>query len=390
MVWNREKLFLILISIVVAACNNDRNVLPDVVYLDCQNAKSRKAGNLSDLLKDIRYVALETKDTCLLNGPTNIVLTDKYIVLDGGHESECFVFDKRDGKYLRTIGMRGDQGPMGYDGLTNPLYVVGNELFLIAEHGEKYRVFSLDNGSLLRTINGTIEGHQWPHGYLYPLNDSTMLQYADNTKGNCEYGLQVGTWSGEILKRFPSTNNFKKDGSLGYLVSYPPEINIYRYNGQVYYHEFTSDTIFRLTDKLGNAPVYVVGKGDRLPVPEMRNEVHEDDYFKQWIKFDYMLETDRYLLMKNKSWNNEAFIYDKQTKQTSHLKAEQAKGFVNDLNGFLPFWPIDRGRGDAENEVWAVLQPDEYMDGVEATGKNPLGMEIDPDGNPIVVIGTLK
>ena len=198
---NKNKLIALLISIVVTACNHDGITTTGLIYLNCAKAENKEAPELSILLKNIRYVALETNDSCLLNNPSNIILTDKYIVMDGGDKTECFVFDKKDGKYLRTIGMRNNEGPTGYTWATYPLYVRGNEVALKAEYGDKYKFFSLDDGSLLRTVDGKIDGKRWPNDYMYPLNDSTMLQYANNHFGNRKYGLQVCTWSGNILKR---------------------------------------------------------------------------------------------------------------------------------------------------------------------------------------------
>ena len=170
-------LILAITLLVMTACGQKETTSSDLIYLNYQETEiQEEAPKLSTVLKDIRYVALETKDTCLLNRPTNITLTDKYIVMDGGHETECFVFDKKDGKYLRTIGMREDPGPTGYTWATYPLYVVGNEIALKAEWGDKYKFFSLDYGSLLRTVDGKIDGRRWPNSYLYPLNDSIMLQ----------------------------------------------------------------------------------------------------------------------------------------------------------------------------------------------------------------------
>ena len=68
---------------------------------------------------------------------------------------------------------------------------------------------------------------------MYPLNDSTMLQYANNHFGNRKYGLQVCTWSGNILKRFSATNNFDRDKRMEYLISYHNEICFYTYNDDV-------------------------------------------------------------------------------------------------------------------------------------------------------------
>ena len=389
MEYNKNKLIALLISIVVTACNHDGITTTGLIYLNCAKAENKEAPELSILLKDIRYVALETNDSCLLNNPSNIILTDKYIVMDGGDRTECFVFDKKDGKYLRTIGMRNNEGPTGYTWTTYPLYVRGNEVALKAEYGDKYKFFSLDDGSLLKTVDGKIDRKRWPNDYMYPLNDSTMLQYANNHFGNRKYGLQGCTWSGNILKRFSATNNFDRDKRMEYLISYHNEICFYTYNDDVYFHEFTSDTIFRMNKRLEVKPVYVMGKGDKIPVPELRNEINQEAKFKKLIKFEYLMETDRHLLMMGNRWNKSAYIYDKQTGETIRLEDEQAV-FTNDLNGFLPFWPIDRGRGEAKNEVWALIRPDQYMEGVEATGVNPLGFDLKFDDNPVIVIGTLK
>ena len=79
---------------IMAACGQKETASSELVYLNYQETEIQKdAPKLSTLLKDIRYVALETKDTCLLNRPTNITLTDKYIVMDGGNKTDCFVFD---------------------------------------------------------------------------------------------------------------------------------------------------------------------------------------------------------------------------------------------------------------------------------------------------------
>lgn len=387
----KRHLILAITLLVMTACGQKETTSSDLIYLNYQETEiQEEAPKLSTVLKDIRYVALETKDTCLLNRPTNITLTDKYIVMDGGHKTECYVFDKKDGKYLRTIGMREDPGPTGYTWATYPLYVVGNEIALIAEWGDKYKFFSLDDGSLLRTVDGKIDGRRWPNSYLYPLNDSTMLQYDENRKGNRKYGLQVGTWSGNVLKKFPATNNFEWDKRMEYQISYPDEILFHRYKGHVYFQEFTSDTIFQLNERLEGEPVYVVGKGDQIPMPELRNTLDQEEKFKRLIKFEYTMETDRYLLMMGNRWNHQACIYDKQTGKTIRIESEEPIGFTNDLNGFLPFWPIGRGCGSAQSEVWGILSVDEYMEGVEQTGKNPLGIDLQFDDNPVIVIGTLK
>ena len=51
---------------IMAACGQKETASSDLIYLNYQETEIQKAApKLSTLLKDIRKVALETKDTCL-------------------------------------------------------------------------------------------------------------------------------------------------------------------------------------------------------------------------------------------------------------------------------------------------------------------------------------
>ena len=95
-----------------------------------------KPPKLSSLLTNIRYVALETTDHSLLKEAQDVVLTDKYIVYSDAEQ--CYVFDKKTGKYLHKIGNRKDQGPQGYSRPTYPLCIMNNEVFMKDEKGNRY------------------------------------------------------------------------------------------------------------------------------------------------------------------------------------------------------------------------------------------------------------
>lgn len=214
----------VIVAAMMGACGQKETTSSDLVHLNLQQAEKQEAPKLSTLLKGIRYVALETSENSVLKNVSYIVLTDKYIICED--KVQCYVFDKEDGRFLRTIGMRKDRGPEGYASPTNPLCVIGNEVL--------------------------------------------RLLFSEN------FG------------------------------------------------------------------------------------------------------------------NDNAYFYHKAEQRMGYMNGKETKGFSNDLNGFLPFWPKDCGRGRAQNEVWAILQPDEYIEGVEATGVNPLGIDVQFDSNPILVIGTLK
>ena len=77
-----------ILATMMVACGQKQSTSSDLIHLNYQETEiQEEAPKLSTLLKDIRYVALETNDSCLLNRPTNITLTDKYIVMDGGDKT---------------------------------------------------------------------------------------------------------------------------------------------------------------------------------------------------------------------------------------------------------------------------------------------------------------
>lgn len=65
----KGKIITLLFPILVTGCTHNGKTDSGLIHLDYQNAEYQNPPQLSTLLKDIRYVALETKDTCLLKDP---------------------------------------------------------------------------------------------------------------------------------------------------------------------------------------------------------------------------------------------------------------------------------------------------------------------------------
>ena len=376
-----------IILFIMTACGQKEINSSDLVHLNLQQAEKLETPKLSTLLKDIRYVALETDDNCVLKKVSYIVLTDKYIVCEDG--VQCYVFDKANGSFIRTVGLRKDRGPEGYASPTTPLCVIGNEVLMLDWEKEKYNVYSLDNGKLIRKIPGEeAMAGSWTFEKVFPLNDTILLQYPLNIEGKNKYGLKVRTLSGNYLKKYPSTNNCESIDLARFYMDMN-EVTFYTYNGNTYFHECTSDTIFRLNGAYELEPCYVVGLGEMLPtLAEVRTS--GDMEKGKFVLLGDIVETNHWLLFPKNFWNDNAYFYHKAEQKMGYMNGKETKGFTNDLNGFLPFWPKDSGRGKAKNEVWAILQPEEYLEGVEQTGKNPLGIDLQFDDNPVIVIGTLK
>ena len=66
----------------------------------------------SDCFKKIRYVALETTDSCLVGQGAYATILNDWIVVTSGRD-RCQLFDKKTGRFIRSVGHVGED-PEGY------------------------------------------------------------------------------------------------------------------------------------------------------------------------------------------------------------------------------------------------------------------------------------
>ena len=92
----------------MAACTGTPQSSADgLCSIDVAGAMEKPAElKLSELGSDVRYVLLETTDSCLIGGNPNILLLDKQIAVVSG--KNCFLFDKETGKFLTKVGHVGE------------------------------------------------------------------------------------------------------------------------------------------------------------------------------------------------------------------------------------------------------------------------------------------
>lgn len=57
----------------------------------------------SDCFKKIRYVALETTDSCLVGQGAYATILNDWIVVTSGRD-RCQLFDKKTGRFIRSVG----------------------------------------------------------------------------------------------------------------------------------------------------------------------------------------------------------------------------------------------------------------------------------------------
>jgi len=103
-----------LVCLMAACTGTPQSSADGLCSIDVAGAMVKPAElKLSELGSDVRYVLLETTDSCLIGGNPNILLLDKQIAVVSG--KNCFLFDKETGKFLTKVGHVGED-PEAYSG----------------------------------------------------------------------------------------------------------------------------------------------------------------------------------------------------------------------------------------------------------------------------------
>jgi len=108
-----NKLILCLCTLLLlVSCNaKDSKHTDTVLFVDLMSVDNLADFKLSNFGDSVRYVPLETTDSCLIgNDPQIKLLEDKIMVVTS---KQCLLFNKQTGKYVCSVGHIGDD-PEGY------------------------------------------------------------------------------------------------------------------------------------------------------------------------------------------------------------------------------------------------------------------------------------
>ena len=370
-----------------ASCS-DKQASSEIIRVN--DAKQMQV-NLSDYVVSLEYVPLETKRECLIDKNPDFYVLDEYIVATTSRQ--CFLFD-RSGKFIREIGRYG-RGPDEYRyaswGIINE-----NKQTILLPSWDKRNEYSL-NGNITRYFP-TVPNTSMTAAYV---SDSILVLGVDNTGGDAINQLAFIN-QGKVVDTIPNYQFFKPydPGSTG---GFGSEFYFYRYREDLYYKNVFNDTIFCIKDrKLHPKWVFDMGKY-HLSHSIMANT---NTFMEEALKYNRVLnilETEPFLLFSIvREKNNSAFILDKRKNQVFVIQKEQKlKGFNNDIDGGLPFWPTYINR---KQELISFLHPyemkemltNEYFERKnirdEAANlrlKELIG-RLQGEDNPVIVIAQLK
>lgn len=393
----------------MAACTGTPQSSADeaLCSIDVAGAMEKPAElKLSELGGDVRYVALETTDSCLIGGNPNIMLLDKQILVYS--RKDCFVFDKESGKFLGKVGHVGED-PEAYSAAAPTYNDVDGLLYFMRQPStlQKYDVQGNYRGKLMVPdkpavpadfcfTDSLIIGHynSWAMSY----NASSLLFFN-------EAGERVDT----IPSLFPvvqekevkdiASISVLKQGNAGLLLSRfengESSVNImgtpflWKSDGKVRFKESFNDTVYTV-ERNGLVPAIAFTTGKwHLDYGERTNFVDS----KNRLLVSCVYETENNVFFQCFQGYPQTYngIYDRKTK-TTHMSDEK-EGITDDLTGFMPFRPKTCSM---QGEYGMIVEAGSVLDWLE---ENPEAAEneqlaalknLTEDSNPVVIITVPK
>ena len=392
--------------------------------------------SLSDVVKDIEIIPLETTDESVFRRAWNISVGENDLFINTFET--ILRFDRQSGKFLNQIGKMG-QGP------TDIFYCSGcglddtlKRVYTLSRFTNEIKTFTY-TGIWENTLKAAQKGSWMEAGSMpgasrtyYYINGKhvfrRMLPIQDGTKSLWQLGIMdsMGQYLYKIVD--PACVAHEKsltDHEIGKkpintdIVTYAissdsPVLN--RYQNLINYLFDGNDTIYQYDDKKGLSPRFVMDCGKRPDFNTIHTLARGNAYYSCIFVSD-MLETKddlfilanqdvyAYLLRINKKDGTMSAIRNKgEYKESSYWMIKypvvETPGFTNDLCGGLDFYPYDQNEKqwiaifDAvdllekidleELKATEVVMPDKKEQLIRILGN------LKEDDNPVVMIATLK
>lgn len=378
---------LLLCVALISSCSN-KQLGSEIIRVN--DAKQMKL-NLSDYVVSLEYVPLETKQECLIDRSPNFFLLDEYIVVTTSQQ--CFLFS-RSGKFIREIGRAG-RGPDEYSYASSCVINEEKQTIIIPSWSNKIE-YSFD-GKVIKYFP-TVPNTSSTMAYV---SDSILVQGVSNLYGDAINQL-VFINKEKVIDSIPN-HQFFTPIDRNVFGGFGLEFRFYQYRDDLYYKNMFNDTLFKIKGrKLHPAWVFDMGQYHlSRSVMENMNTFRQETGKYNWLQ--YVWEADPFLLFSiTRDRGDSTFVYDKRKDQIFVMEKEQKlKGFYNDIDGGMPFWPSYINR---KQEMVTSLYPDamkemltnEYFGRKNIRDNNAhlrlkeLLSRMNEDDNPVVVIAKLK
>ena len=212
----------------------------------------------NDIIDNVRFIPLETKEECLIQRwITPVLLGNDFVVTCFPGQMDAFLFDSS-GHFVRRIARMG-RGPGEMQGVLMNAMPYQNDRYVLFDTGY-HTVIKDREGHWIRTLFNGQYRHLYPHdsGFVYVNqfqrfpNDSTFLCFTDSL--------------GNVVKELkePSEERINPDES-GIIIGELELRKIFSTDEKLLLMKSYNDTLFRITKEQTIEPYLILHRGKYAP-----------------------------------------------------------------------------------------------------------------------------
>lgn len=294
-----------------------------------QSITNVKAVPLTNIGKELEYIPLETNPACMISRISNVALTDSFIIVSDGYI--LYQFD-RAGKFLREIGSPG-RGPKEYldvrdftiDINTGDVYILSLGKVLVFSSNGQFKMsfkYNFIPTQIVIKDQNSLMFHQF--NITLPSYDTIFSWYITDKQG-------------KVLTKIE--NYLRRVSMPGFNI---PNSPLYVFNGVPHFLEFGIDTLYYFyKSKKEPYAIFNLGKIKMDPDPIIERSAFEEtsDRLRQKIWIATINESKDYLFLRLNWGLMDSTSYCIFNKNTLEITNIEGKGFKNDLDGGVTFWP---------------------------------------------------
>lgn len=290
-------ILLLLVTANIYSCKSDkRNNGP--IIIDVEGAVGKYTiGKLSDYLKDIHYIRLETTDSSLLGDIIDICYEYGHFYISDANDC-CKIFDEN-GKFVRSIKRVG-RGPEEYGEIRNISVNPTNGNLLILSSDAEIVEYKITGEFVRRIATPEVSGN--PYSLTALGNDNFFIgSFKFHNSGSPENCYAIIDDSLNVLRSGSDANGYviSDAGSPAPVIAIDP-YNVYRYGKDFYSSQTSNDTIYRIeTDSSYKFTPHIIFNLGKYKDESIRSAMPDKAFEKRVItKYSALFETDKHIFIK--------------------------------------------------------------------------------------------
>lgn len=354
---------------------------------------------LSQVATNVGYIKLETNNDCMIKRINQCFFTDSLIFI--GNRDHILKFS-RNGKFLQKIGTPG-RGPGEIDLIRTMTLIPDKKMIAIQKNARREMLYLSFNGEVVKTV--TI-----PEAlYIKVMDDGRFIAYDPGSDGSGKNTFSLIDETGDTISAVRNYCNWVNTTGMTFMAGNYPQPFLYRNNW--YFKDRYNDTVYTIVSNRIK-PSYFVNLGSYKLPDELRLERIGQDQIQLYLEkapnyyYAILFEAADKIFITSESYHKGErryllFYKEEGTGILLDDSGVSSKGFVNDMDGGMDFWPtgtVNDNQVFMPIDILTIKKELEKTNSSERTGKYPdkqkelekMIFNSDISDNPILMLVSLK